>query len=117
MPERLPVFKPPRLRSRPREESRPNAHQRGYCDKSHKAWRLAVLTRDAWQCQKCLRVCSNRREAHADHVVPIVQGGARYDVANGMCLCIRCHGRKTKREQVLQNAAVGGRSASRPESP
>jgi hypothetical protein len=73
MPERLPVFKPPRLRSRPREEGRPNAHQRGYCDKTHKAWRLAVLTRDAWQCQKCGRVCSNRREAHAEHIKPIIR--------------------------------------------
>ena len=117
MPERLPVFKPPRLRSRPREEGRPNAHQRGYCDQAHKSWRLAVLTRDAWQCQKCGRVCSNRREAHADHIKPITSGGERYDVANGQCLCVRCHGRKTKAEQVSQNAAVGGRSASRAEMP
>ena len=123
MPERLPVFKPPRLRSRPREEGRPNAHQRGYCDKTHKAWRLAVLTRDAWQCQKCGRVCSNRREAHADHIKPITSGGERYDVANGQCLCVRCHGRKTKAEQAIakmavpQNATGGGRSASRAEIP
>ena len=76
-----------------------------------------MLTRDAWQCQKCGRVCSNRREAHADHIKPITSGGERYDVANGQCLCVRCHGRKTKAEQVSQNAAVGGRSASRAEIP
>ena len=100
MPYKIPLHVPARMRARPRDESaRPNAHQRGYCDNAHKAWRLAVLTRDAWQCQDCGRVCADKREAHADHVVPIVRGGARYDVANGMCLCVRCHGRKTRREQ------------------
>jgi 5-methylcytosine-specific restriction endonuclease McrA len=44
-------------------------------------------------------VCSDHREAHADHIVPVSQGGERYDVANGQCLCVRCHGRKTRAEQ------------------
>ena len=70
MPYKIPLHVPARMRARPRDESaRPNAHQRGYCDNAHKAWRLAVLTRDAWQCQDCGRVCADKREAHADHVV------------------------------------------------
>ncbi len=58
-----------------------------------------MLTRDAWACRACGRVCADRREAHADHIVPISHGGSRYDVANGQTLCIRCHGQKTRSEQ------------------
>jgi 5-methylcytosine-specific restriction endonuclease McrA len=36
---------------------------------------------------------------HADHVVPVSQGGERYDVTNGEARCVACHGRKTRREQ------------------
>ena len=101
MPQRIPSHKPPRLAGRPRrdESKRPNAAARGYCDKAHRAWRQAVLTRDAWQCQACGRVCGDRREAHADHIVPVSQGGERYAVSNGQCLCVSCHGRKTRGEQ------------------
>jgi 5-methylcytosine-specific restriction endonuclease McrA len=91
---------------------RPNAAARGYCDSRHKAWRLAVLTRDAWQCQDCGRVCADRREAHADHVSPVVHGTevcrdgrSRYDVAGGRCLCVRCHSRKTNKELHKERAA------------
>jgi 5-methylcytosine-specific restriction endonuclease McrA len=101
MPQRIPSHKPPRLAGRPRRDDskRPNAAARGYCDKAHRAWRQAVLTRDAWQCQACGRVCGDRREAHADHIVPLSRGGERYSVANGQCLCVSCHGRKTRGEQ------------------
>jgi 5-methylcytosine-specific restriction endonuclease McrA len=58
-----------------------------------------VLTRDAWQCRECGRVCSDKREAHADHIIRIADGGGRYDLANGQTLCVRCHGRKTRAEQ------------------
>jgi 5-methylcytosine-specific restriction endonuclease McrA len=103
MPTRIPAHQPVRMRLYRRDESaRPNAHQRGYCDAAHRAWRLAVLARDAWQCQQpgCGRLCTQKREAHADHVVPIAKGGARYDVANGQTLCYRCHARKTRQEQA-----------------
>lgn len=64
-----------------------------------------MLVRDAWQCRGCGRVCSGHREAHADHIVPINEGGARYDVANGQTLCVRCHGAKTRQEQTVFSAA------------
>lgn len=101
MPQRIPSHKPPRIGPRHRrdESKRPSAHERGYCDKAHRAWRQAVLTRDAWQCQACGRVCGDKREAHADHIVPISQGGGRYSLSNGQTLCIACHGRKTRAEQ------------------
>jgi len=45
-------------------------------------------------------VCDGAKEAQADHIVPIARGGARYDLANGQTLCIRCHARKTLRERA-----------------
>lgn len=60
-----------------------------------------MLTRDAWTCRECQRVCSDHREAQADHIVPIRKGGERYDLANGQTLCIRCHSSKTARENQL----------------
>ena len=101
MPQRIPTHRPPRLRtSRPKRDdtARPNAAARGYCDKAHRAWRQAVLTRDAWTCKDCGRVCSGYKEAHADHIVPIAFGGERYDLANGQTLCHACHGRKTLKD-------------------
>ena len=98
MPQRMPSYVPPRLR-RSRSEDRPNAAQRGYCSVAHRAWRQAVLTRDNWQCVTCGRLCGQSREAHADHIVPLADGGSRYNVSNGQTLCLSCHSKKTCREQ------------------
>lgn len=90
-----------------RIERRPNATARGYTDRKHREWRLAVLNRDAWQCRACGRVCCiEKGEAHADHVSPVVQGttrcengASRYDVLNGQCLCAACHAAKGRAER------------------
>jgi len=99
MPQRMPAYVPPRLQTRPRrdETARPNAAARGYCDKAHRRWRQAVLTRDAWACRQCGKIDNAN---HADHLLPVSHGGARYDVNNGQTLCRSCHGRKTRREQA-----------------
>lgn len=34
-----------------------------------------------------------------DHIVPIDDGGAPYELENTQSLCATCHGRKTRREQ------------------
>jgi 5-methylcytosine-specific restriction endonuclease McrA len=101
MPRKLPYV------SVPKPRRRPSAAARGYCSRKHREWRLAVLRRDEWTCQDCGRVCTDKAEAHADHVSPIVQGtdycedgSSRYDVRNGKCRCIRCHSRKTQAENA-----------------
>lgn len=98
MPQRIPTHRPPRLRTAQRRDDsvRPNAAARGYCDKAHRLWRQAVLTRDAFACVDCGRIDQSN---HADHVVPIAQGGERYGLANGQTLCAACHARKTLRER------------------
>lgn len=100
MPTRPLTFRTASLRTFREVEDRPNAYQRGYTDRRHQAWRLAVLTRDAWQCRACGRICTDKRQAHADHVVPVaVRPDLRYVVDNGQCLCVSCHSTKTNREQ------------------
>ena len=98
MPQRIPSHRPLRLassRAKRDDTTRPNAAARGYCDAAHRTWRQAVLTRDAWACVDCGRVDAAN---HADHIVPIAQGGERYDLANGAYRCAGCHARKTLRE-------------------
>jgi 5-methylcytosine-specific restriction endonuclease McrA len=111
MPQRIPTHRPIRLRSSTKRDdtNRPNAAQRGYCDKRHRKWRQAVLTRDAWACVQCGRI---DQANHADHIVPVAAGGERYDVANGQCLCIRCHSRKTSRENAGDRGRVESRGAA-----
>jgi 5-methylcytosine-specific restriction protein A len=91
------MFRLPRSTAKVRRrDARPNAAARGYCDKKHKAWRAAVLLRDDYTCRSCGRVCGSKREAHADHIIPVVQRpDLRYEEANGQCLCHSCHSRKT----------------------
>jgi len=103
MPQRVPAFRAPRVRMHRtrRDENRPNAYQRGYVDSKHFAWRQAVLLRDNWQCQDCGRICGNKREAHADHIIPVSQRpDLRHEVSNGQCLCHSCHSRKTCAESI-----------------
>lgn len=97
MPQRIEMWRPARANYKiRRQDNRPNAAARGYCDSRHKAWRLAVLTRDNWQCRACGRVCASKRQAHADHIVPVVvRPDLRYEVHNGQCLCHSCHSSKT----------------------
>ena len=101
MPQKIPTHRPPRLPTAVRRDdtNRPNAASRGYCSKAHRCWRQAVLTRDAWACRSCGRICSGFREAHADHILPVSQGGERYDIDNGQTLCCSCHSSKTMRER------------------
>jgi 5-methylcytosine-specific restriction endonuclease McrA len=106
MPTRIPTHKPPQLRSASITDTfRPNAYRRGYTDKRHQAWRIAVLARDAWQCRSCGALCAGKGQAHADHVSPVVHGTdqcrdgrSRYDVAGGQTLCAACHQAKTNAE-------------------
>lgn len=43
-----------------------------------------------------------------DHVRPIKDGGARFDVSNLQSLCVSCHNRKTARESAGRSVAPQG---------
>lgn len=58
-------------------------------DKKYIPWRMAVLERDYFTCQKCKQYL-NKLEAHhiynfSDHI------HLRYEVENGITLCEKCH--------------------------
>ena len=65
----------------------------------HAAWRKAVLDRAGYRCEaveggaRCTVRAPSR--LFADHRDERKDGGARYDVANGQCLCGRHHTIKT----------------------
>ena len=56
--------------------------------------RRRVLTRDKYRCQHCGR--GGRLEV--DHIIPISEGGAMYDMANLQTLARACHIEKTRIE-------------------
>jgi 5-methylcytosine-specific restriction protein A len=87
------------------DRSRGTAAERGY-DAAHRKWRAAVLARDP-----ICKACGVERSTFADHIVPLNQGGAKLDLANGQGLCSRCHQVKRGQERHQHQAPprrVGG---------
>ena len=69
------------------KDTRASARRRGY-DKAHEKWRTRVLQAHP-NCTMC--GAKGTPSDHADHKIPIRQGGARFDPANGTRLCRTCH--------------------------
>jgi 5-methylcytosine-specific restriction endonuclease McrA len=77
----------------------PSAHTKTMpFDARWKRWRDAVKLRANGNCELC-----GEKGREADHIVPIGNGGALYDLANGMWLCHECHSMKTKQEARQRN--------------
>lgn len=69
-----------------------------------KRWELVrreALDRDGWRCQQ-LRAdgkrCGRAGRLEVDHIRPLAQGGAEYDLGNLQTLCRSCHIEKTRAE-------------------
>ena len=56
--------------------------------------RTLAKDRDGWRCVKCGR--AGRFEV--DHIVPVVKGGAMWELSNLQTLCRPCHFAKTRAE-------------------
>lgn len=56
--------------------------------------RLRAKRRDGWACVKC----GAKGRIEVDHIVPLRDGGAPYELGNLQCLCVPCHSRKTRIE-------------------
>jgi len=55
----------------------------------YRKWRIAVLNRDGYRCRKC---GSTKRRLDAHHAFPFTDyPERRFDVGNGITLCVRCH--------------------------
>lgn len=68
-----------------------------YQTPEYAAWRAAVIARANGRCQD--RNCTARhypgQRLFADHVVELKDGGAPFDVSNGLARCGASHTRKT----------------------
>lgn len=69
-----------------------------YLDPRHHEWRQYVIARANGICQwpNCNR---QEKRMFADHIKEIQDGGARFDVNNGQCLCGSHHTIKTNIER------------------
>jgi 5-methylcytosine-specific restriction protein A len=65
------------------------------------ALRLMVIRRDP-----VCKDCGNEPSNTADHVVPVRDGGAKWDMANLQGLCAGCHNRKTQKETRKAGARI-----------
>lgn len=64
--------------------------------REYRDWRREVVRRASYSCEKCGR---KNVKLYADHIVERKDGGALYDLSNGMALCASCHSVKTIKER------------------
>lgn len=63
-------------------------------DTRWRRFRARILARDAYLCKVNLPGCSGAaplRGGHVDHIIPLAQGGAKYDPANVRASCQHCN--------------------------
>ena len=94
MPYDIPQHRPPRLK----RKARPHGQGKHYRTKEWAAIRKTVLIRDNFTCQACGKVCYGRNDAQVDHKTARAAGG-KDELDNLQTLCLRCHGKKIRREQ------------------
>lgn len=73
-------------RDRELDGRRTGPHLRGGQTAKDREWAEQVLARDP-----VCRMCRRRKATVADHIIPIRDGGARFDLKNGQGLCRPCH--------------------------
>lgn len=99
MPERAKVWRPPGQEKSPSERARGNRHQRGYTSRWSRFSKQMLRERPL--CEVCLEMTPPRYTAsqcsdHIDGKGPLSERG--FDPTNIKVMCIRCHSKKTCRE-------------------
>lgn len=66
-----------------------------------KDWRMTSKSRlmDNPLCEVCREAGRLKEASLTDHLIPIEQGGDRFDDRNLMSMCHRCHNRKSGKER------------------
>ena len=68
----------------------------------YRMWRRSVLKRDAYTCQEC---GVRKGRIHAHHIVAwAIDLSKRYDVTNGLSLCVQCHEKKHRKGEIDESA-------------
>ena len=75
-----------------------------YSSAEYRAWRSKVIARAHRRCQDPQHVGSHEPGArlYADHIHELRDGGAPFDVGNGMARCASCHSAKTARARAAR---------------
>lgn len=81
---------------------------------AHKRWVRAVLANARGVCQIREPGCTGA-PVLADHIVPVAEGGAPFDIANGQGACRACHDKKTQREAARGRQRYYGAAKRPPE--
>lgn len=84
-----------------------------YGSAAYAEWAEAVKKRDGYRCvdPACKGPHYPGQKVYADHKVEVKDGGAKFDVANGITRCASSHTFKTNRERARRQrgeAAGGG---------
>lgn len=95
---RIGSLTPKRERGWQPDTLRGNRHQRGY-GTTWERLRVAILERDSYLCQACLRTGRVTPATQVDHVIPKAHGGTD-DECNLSSICAPCHRYKTSRESA-----------------
>jgi 5-methylcytosine-specific restriction protein A len=105
-PSRLGVSSGGRL-AKPDETRSSKQADSFYLSSEWKAFRNLLIKERGWRCEdpKCATPRGPWKQIYGDHVVEIIDGGAKLDRRNVLLRCGGCHGRKT-REQKLKRAGL-----------
>jgi formate-dependent nitrite reductase cytochrome c552 subunit len=102
---------PPRLTARDSRRIKPadgDRHSKRaapiYATPEYRAWRAEVIRRSGGRCQDKNHDPQRSRSGklYADHVKELRDGGAPFDVRNGLARCASCHERKTIEARVAR---------------
>ena len=81
-----------------------------YRCRSYREWREIIISRAGGRCEAIVdgQRCAKARPGHrmyADHIEEIRDGGDRFDLQNGRCLCGSHHTAKTYRARAQRRFA------------
>lgn len=66
--------------------------QKARSNSKYAHWKMNVLERDSYTCQKCKEICENLSKLEGHHIYNFSDHPhLRYDVENGITLCKKCH--------------------------
>jgi len=81
-----------------------------YSTPEYAEWRAAVVTRDGGRCvdPNCRGPHYPGQRVYADHIVEVKDGGAAFDISNGITRCASSHTFKTNRERAKRQRGEKG---------
>lgn len=80
------------------------AHKKRERARMTRDYRVAIMKRDNYTCQKCGKYMPDEVGLQIDHIIPVSKGGTS-DAENLQVLCSKCNGRKSNKIRVHTGVA------------